>query len=342
VAKRKARKKTTRSDASGGGYRIGTVANLTGLDPHTIRAWERRYRAIEPDRSAGGTRFYSDADVERLQLVKAVTDCGDPISRVAQLSDKALRARLAKLAKLPSAAPDAARLAVEQRVVRAALLEPGLAEQLRMNAAAAARVEFVVEETDPSDFVRAIAGRRVDVLLLGLDRMGPEPHAVLDRSMSASSARLAIVIYGFARRHDLAKLADRGAKLVRGPLSAPQIQRVIFDLLVIEEAKRRSAPGRAPLAAEPGRAAKAPPRRFSDKQLARLREISTSVDCECPNHIASLIESLLAFERYSHECESRDDVHAALHRRLARGTAQARAVVERMLVEVCEHDRIHL
>ena len=76
-----------KQDSADGGYRIGTVANLTGLDPHTIRAWERRYRAIEPGRSEGGTRFYSDADVARLQLIKAVVDCGDPVRRVARLSD---------------------------------------------------------------------------------------------------------------------------------------------------------------------------------------------------------------------------------------------------------------
>ena len=32
-------------------YQIGTVSSLTGIDAHTIRAWERRYRAIEPMRS---------------------------------------------------------------------------------------------------------------------------------------------------------------------------------------------------------------------------------------------------------------------------------------------------
>ena len=59
------------------GYNIGTVAGLTGLDPHTIRAWERRYAAVQPMRGPRGMRRYDDAAVTRLQLLKAVTDCGD-------------------------------------------------------------------------------------------------------------------------------------------------------------------------------------------------------------------------------------------------------------------------
>ena len=65
MAARNTKKKGTRPDPVAGGYRIGTVSSLTGLDPNTIRAWERRHRAVEPSRSAGGTRSYSDLDVER-------------------------------------------------------------------------------------------------------------------------------------------------------------------------------------------------------------------------------------------------------------------------------------
>ena len=62
MAAKKTRKKKA-ADATGGGYRIGTVSNLTGLDPNTIRAWERRYGAIEPDRNNVGAGFYTPAEV---------------------------------------------------------------------------------------------------------------------------------------------------------------------------------------------------------------------------------------------------------------------------------------
>ena len=45
----------------------------------------------EPNRTARGTRLYDDAAIERLQLLKALVDSGEPIRKVAGLSDDALR-----------------------------------------------------------------------------------------------------------------------------------------------------------------------------------------------------------------------------------------------------------
>lgn len=73
-------------------YHIGTVARLTGLSTHTIRVWERRYAAVEPARSPGGTREYSEADVAKLSLLKNLTDSGHAIGQIAQLTSDDLRA----------------------------------------------------------------------------------------------------------------------------------------------------------------------------------------------------------------------------------------------------------
>lgn len=70
---------------------IRVVATRTGLTPSALRAWERRYGVVEPARSEGGQRLYSDADIERLALLKRVTDAGRAISRVADLSMDELR-----------------------------------------------------------------------------------------------------------------------------------------------------------------------------------------------------------------------------------------------------------
>jgi len=68
------------------------VAQRTGLSPHVLRAWERRYGAVAPSRSGGGRRLYSDADVERFLLILKVTSGGHPIGMVAGLSNEELRA----------------------------------------------------------------------------------------------------------------------------------------------------------------------------------------------------------------------------------------------------------
>ena len=58
-------------------YPLRTITRLTGLSPELLRAWERRYNAIRPLRTAGGTRRYTNQDLERLKLLKAVVDYAD-------------------------------------------------------------------------------------------------------------------------------------------------------------------------------------------------------------------------------------------------------------------------
>src|SRR5919206_4189304 len=69
---------------------IGVVAERTGLSPDLLRVWERRYRAVEPSRSGDGQRAYSDADIERLRLLRLATTAGRSIGQVARLATEEL------------------------------------------------------------------------------------------------------------------------------------------------------------------------------------------------------------------------------------------------------------
>lgn len=79
---------------------VRVVASRTGLSPHVLRAWERRYGVVSPTRSEGGQRLYSDLDLERLTLLHGLTAEGTPISQVAQLPLEQLR-RLALARPVP-------------------------------------------------------------------------------------------------------------------------------------------------------------------------------------------------------------------------------------------------
>jgi DNA-binding transcriptional MerR regulator/methylmalonyl-CoA mutase cobalamin-binding subunit len=70
---------------------IRAVSRRTGLSPHVIRIWERRYGAVEPDRTDTNRRRYSDADIERLGLLRELTQAGHTIGAVAQLPTGRLR-----------------------------------------------------------------------------------------------------------------------------------------------------------------------------------------------------------------------------------------------------------
>lgn len=75
---------------------IGVVARRTGLKPDLIRAWERRYNAVEPGRSDTRRRFYSDADIHRLLLLRQVIKTGRGIGQVAHLSNPELESLIAE------------------------------------------------------------------------------------------------------------------------------------------------------------------------------------------------------------------------------------------------------
>jgi DNA-binding transcriptional MerR regulator/methylmalonyl-CoA mutase cobalamin-binding subunit len=69
---------------------MGVVVQRTGLSAHVLRAWERRYGAVEPGRTEGRQRLYSDAEVLRLRLLKRATEGGRSIGSVAELSTEEL------------------------------------------------------------------------------------------------------------------------------------------------------------------------------------------------------------------------------------------------------------
>ncbi|MGE3309608.1 MAG: MerR family transcriptional regulator [Limisphaerales bacterium] len=67
------------------------VSRLTGLSPHVIRVWEKRYGAVVPARTGTNRRLYSDDDVERLRWLARATDAGHKIGIIARLDLADLR-----------------------------------------------------------------------------------------------------------------------------------------------------------------------------------------------------------------------------------------------------------
>lgn len=73
-------------------YPIREVARLTGVNPITLRAWERRYNLIEPVRTESGHRLYSQEHIDFLRETLRLMDEGIPISRIkAVISESPVR-----------------------------------------------------------------------------------------------------------------------------------------------------------------------------------------------------------------------------------------------------------
>jgi DNA-binding transcriptional MerR regulator len=66
-------------------YNLRAVTKETGLSPETLRAWERRYRIVEPERTSGGHRLYSKRDILLLKWLVERQKEGLSISRAVEL-----------------------------------------------------------------------------------------------------------------------------------------------------------------------------------------------------------------------------------------------------------------
>lgn len=66
-------------------YPMKVVVHKSGLTPETLRAWERRYEGIQPDRDQNGRRVYSEELMEKLVLLSILVDQG---YRISELSNK--------------------------------------------------------------------------------------------------------------------------------------------------------------------------------------------------------------------------------------------------------------
>ncbi len=72
-------------------YPIRAVVQITGLSAFTIRAWERRYKAVEPLRTESNRRLYTEENIEKLKLLNNATRNGHNIGGIAGLSIDDLR-----------------------------------------------------------------------------------------------------------------------------------------------------------------------------------------------------------------------------------------------------------
>ncbi|VYU74024.1 HTH-type transcriptional regulator MlrA [Metakosakonia massiliensis] len=66
-------------------YTIGEVAMLCDINPVTLRAWQRRYGLLKPQRTEGGHRLFTEADIDRIREIKRWVDTGVQVSKVQTL-----------------------------------------------------------------------------------------------------------------------------------------------------------------------------------------------------------------------------------------------------------------
>lgn len=116
------------------GHPISVVAARTGLSRDVLRVWERRYGAVEPMRTAGGQRLYSDEHVHRFRLLASATRHGRNISHVAGLGTDALERLVADDdAALPPVATGPASPSTMSHALEAAMVSIGALDSIALD-----------------------------------------------------------------------------------------------------------------------------------------------------------------------------------------------------------------
>jgi DNA-binding transcriptional MerR regulator len=298
------------------GHPIGVVSKLTGIQPTTLRIWERRYSVVNPHRSKGRNRLYTTGDIRRLGLIKTLVDAGHPISMLAPLTDEQLQSRLQSISiqSLGSSTR-------KQRSTPVAILGSALPARL------GDREEFNIVAAYPDEAALRAAGNALPakVLIIECPAIHADTGGRVRSLLAACGASHAVVVYGFGSRQALDDLAAAGIVCLRAPAEADEIANAC---------RNAQAPLTRSLAdtAAPGETVPSP--RFSPEQLARISALAPTIACECPHHLVDLINSMAAFEAYSRECENKNaedaEIHAYLHQIAGRGRAMLEAALQRV------------
>jgi DNA-binding transcriptional MerR regulator len=315
-------------------HRIGAISALSGVPVSTLRVWEARHSAFTPGKSEGQHRLYSDEDALRASLIRQLTECGHSISTLAKLSATQLNALLQQQR---SAGQRSRTAAPSQAPVTVAVVGVGMAARVASGQLALALPDKPIQITeileDLDEAAQAPMPSRPQVLLVRVNSLHVLAGNDIQRLVHAHPFQQAIVLYNFGQEPVIAGLKLAGIKVRREPISNAELGELINSLLWLDH---------NPEASDVQRSGLVPPRKYSDETLHRVANSPNKVLCECPRHVAELISQLASFEQYSQECLNKSAEDAHLHAYLSSVSGSARALFEKALEMVAQHENITL
>ncbi len=259
------------------------MAKRTGISPECLRAWERRY-GLEPADRAGRTRFYSQAQVDRLLAVKALLDQGHPVSQVIRLGDDELHRRL-------SPSKDRPLVKSEPRVglVGGQLL-------LAHREATDQAVRVVAEWASAADLAAdRDALPELDCVVVYVPTLDPQYIETIEEQLPG--IRL-VVAFKYATSADLERCRSEGRPLLRWPAEWSALERRVFA----------TSPRRPSIS------------RYNDEQLVHIALMASRASCDCPRHLVELVTALNDYAAHARRCAS-DGNHRAVDEALSAARA---------------------
>ena len=294
---------------------------MAGMPVATLRIWEQRYQVVHPVTAPSGHRLYSAADVERVTLLRRLTQLGHAIGMLAPLDVEQMRALLGS--PIAAHAPAGAEAPSPHATMQIVVAGQAMAYRLKRLAARQFRedapqwVGFFDSLADAEQAAKGSTGVSVDLLLWQAVGLHAGALPALQAAREAWGARRVAVVYQYSSAAALAELTGAGLVVTREPEDEASLSQWLASL---------------DSRAVPSNAVSAP--RFAEADLMAFAELSSAIACECPSHLAELILRLSSFETYSGGCANRNAADAELHTYLQRVAGAARMMFETAIERV--------
>lgn len=323
-------------------YKIGAVSKITGIGTETLRAWERRYQAVVPGRSDSGDRVYSGENLTKLFLLKNLVDAGNSIGSIARLSVQELENKWEHCVQLsggnPKSSRSESRLEISnEQSCRVLLLGEEFPLRVLDGMSDFSGIDLVGHANNYQDWKADNPDTLIHVVVIERPTINEVTRSFVSQLLKDSGIWHVVVLYGFGSQSEINQLQGPQVSAIRASIDVYELARLCLDRSG-GDSKNIIASNASTVFLEDS----IPTRRYSSKQLDSLSRISTSIQCECPKHLSDLIKSLVAFEIYSAECESRNDDDRDLHTYLHATSAQSRAILEDALAHIIRHENLQI
>ena len=329
-------------------YRSGAAARLSGVPVETLRVWERRYGITDPGRSEQGQRQYSFEDVRRLGLIKQLVDGGNPIGTVAALDVPQLLTLMGAATGITVMQTRANLIA--QSALRIVLVGANLLHTLRNSPDGATHLHIVQSSANLTQAAAQMQEVLADIVIIELGEIADPNRQIglIQKAQQACQAKAVLVLYRFSSSDAIRQLRQAGCYVARISNDIQEIEnhcRAALAQALLTMARTTQKALKKVTKHSPNenkRQPQIPERLLTDDALALIAKSASAIHCECPRHLVDLLQMLTSFERYSAQCENRNDEDASLHHDLHHTAAHARASLEQALLRVAQVEGIFI
>ena len=299
---------------------IGVAARMTGINPNTLRMWERRYQLGPSKRSPGGQREYSAMDIDHLRLIKQLMNKGMRIGDIAQLSTNTLTSLLM------DSGDDNAIIRESVQLIKTQVVGATLSNYFKNHIKRYPTLSLELSSDDTEIWLQSPSISDKELLILQQSSINNK-HVESLINLSKQKVHV-IVLYLYSNREIVEELQRQGIILLQGNIESSRIDdavnkavRLISNLSALDQSRQAFDISMH----------KSLPRQFDEDALITADALSNKLNCECPSHLTELIRSLNAFEEYSQTCEAENWKQAAVHACVYSYANQARYLIEKAL-----------